>query len=138
MERDAWVKEYKRLLTAYNKASNSEQAGVYFEALGAYPGFVVADAVTSAIRESKTWPSAADLVERSRLAMRERGAPAGICDVCHGDLFTVHRCAGVSAPDAQTKPAPVSRHEFCGRDWVHADHDYARRCYQCRPSQGVA
>lgn len=138
MDADIWKKEYQRLCTAYGRALNVEQAGVYFAALSLYPGFIVGKAITAAIRESKAWPSAADLVERARTSMAENAAPRGMCDQCHGDLWEQYTCAGVSAPDTQTKPAPVNRHEWCGRDWVHAGHDYAMRCRQCRPRQEVA
>jgi hypothetical protein len=134
VDRDVWAKEYRRLLTAYGKSTNAEQAAAYYSALQSYPGMVVEAAVTSAIREAKTWPSAADLVERARLDLRTRQAPASICDVCRGERYQVWHCAGVSAPDAQTTPLPVDRSQYCGRDWVHADHAWATCCPQCHPA----
>lgn len=132
MDREVWAREYGRLCTAYGKTPSTEQARVYYAALEHLQGVCVTEAVTEAVRESRGWPSAADLAERSRQIRRERySAPAGACDVCHGETWTIHECAGVSAPDSVTRPSPVSRHEFCGRTYVHEGHDFARRCYQC-------
>lgn len=138
MDRETWAREYRRLLTAYNRTSNAEQIGVYYAALSGTPTVCVVEAVTSAIRESKTWPTVADLVERARLARPDHTAPASICTVCHGNRFTQHHCAGVSAPDGASKPMPVERSQYCGRDWVHGDHPYALRCAQCGVSEAVA
>lgn len=136
MERDAWGREYRRLLTAYGKTTNAEQASVYFSALHSYPSAAVTAAVDAAVKDSRTWPSAADLADRARQWLASHQAPASMCDVCHGERSVVFHCAGVSAPDARATPAPVSRHEYCGRDWVHVDHAYARFCRQCHPASG--
>lgn len=138
MEKTTWLTEYKRLLTAYNKAANPEQMGIYFDALRSYPGPCVSQAVTAAISTAKTWPSAADLVERVRAVLALHDRPLATCDVCHNSTWVEHHCAGVSAPNAQTKPAPLDRAQWCGRDWVHADHGFCVRCYQCRPTHHEA
>jgi hypothetical protein len=134
VERDQWVFLYGRLATAYNRTRNADQVSVYYEALGRYPSTAVEAAVTTAIRESRGWPTAAELAEYARAYLIAHQAPASVCHRCHGDKFTVHHCAGVSAPDAATPPMPVDRTEFCGRDWVHVDHAYARYCPMCHPA----
>lgn len=64
MERDTWAREYKRLLTAYGKPSNAEQARIYFDALAGYDGEAVVKAVSVAITHCKFFPAVADLVAR--------------------------------------------------------------------------
>lgn len=135
MDKGTWTSEYKRLLTAYNRQPNAEQAGVYFAALAGYPSAFIKAAVDAAIRESKTWPSVADLAERARNVRAGANVPRGHCDVCHDEGWTIHPCAGVSAETPTAQPRPVDRQAWCGRTYVHVDHGYARRCYQCRPFQ---
>lgn len=137
MEKATWLVEYKRLLTAYNKAANPEQMGIYFDTLRAYPGPCVSAAVTGAIAAAKSWPSAADLVERTRGVLALHDRPLATCDVCNNSTWIEHFCAGVTAPNAQTRPTPVDRSQWCGRDWVHVDHGFVSRCYQCRPSHAA-
>lgn len=128
MDRDAWQREYGRLCTAYGKSPNPETARVYFSALSTFPSVCVVDAVTEAIRESRSWPSAADLSERARLARPKHLTPAAVCDVCHGDGWTIeelpeqpyHRLPGRRGDPV---PPPVM--------WTPQQ---ARRCWQCRPS----
>ena len=140
MERDVWMREYRRLLTAYGKSANAEQASVYFSALGSYPASAVEHAVSGAIKESRGWPSAADLAERARGVLATQGARAlATCDVCHNDGFTQHRCTpqtpcggqhGVTMSMAIYRPGSTA--------WTAPapfEHDYARPCYQCRPRQ---
>ena len=132
MDREQWAKEYARLCTAYGKSPNTEQARVYFAALDAYPIAVVADAVTEAVRESRGFPTAADLSDRAVRIRRGRPmAPAGACGRCHGSTWIELHCAGVSAESATAEPRPVDRSHCCGRTWVHADHGFAVRCDQC-------
>lgn len=131
MDAPDWKPLYQRLCTAYGKSPNVEQADVYLEALRGYPRVVVAEAVAEAIKESRGWPSAADLAERARQARRDAPLPVGTCDVCHNETWVILPCAGVTAPDATTRPEPVDRRAYCGRSYVHADHDYAVRCPQC-------
>ena len=139
MEREQWAKEYQRLCTAYSKSPNTEQARVYFAALDVYPVAVVADAVTEAVRESRGFPTAADLSERAlRIRKARPVVPAGACDRCHGSTWIALHCAGVSAESATAAPMPVERHHYCGRNWVHADHGFAVRCDQCWVVRGDA
>lgn len=133
MERDQWVFLYGRLATAYNRTRNADQVSVYYEALGRYPTTAVEAAVATAIRESRGWPTAAELAEYARGYLTAHQAPASMCDRCRGARFTVHDCAGVSAPDARSQPLPVDRTAFCGRDYVHVGHPFARHCPQCHP-----
>lgn len=131
MDAPDWKPLYQRLCTAYGKSPNVEQADVYLEALRGYPRVVVAGAVAEAIKESRGWPSAADLAERARQARRDAPLPVGTCDVCHNETWIILPCAGVTAMDATAPPLPVNRREYCGRNYVHAGHDYAVRCAQC-------
>lgn len=135
-----WEPLYSRLCGGLGRKETPAQHRAYFDALHTFPVTVVTEAVLRAC--SRTWPPthphAGDVVDLASAVMRERAVPGSKCDVCHGETFTVHFCAGVSAPDGRTKPAPVDRSEYCGRDWVHADHDFARRCYQCRPKHHEA
>lgn len=142
MDRDAWMREYRYLLTAYGKSANADQAGVYFAALGAYPVSAVASAVAGAIKESRGWPSAADLAERSRGFLASHSAPRGVCDVCHGDGWTQHRCTPqmpCGATHGSTMSMPIYRPG--STSWTPPapyEHDYARPCYQCKPREGAA
>lgn len=132
MERSSWVHEYKRLLTAFGKKTNTEQSAEYFLALQPHTGACVHDAITSAIRESKYWPTPADLVERAKTARHNHQVPVSACDVCHGSTWTQHPCDGVTHADGGLPIRPINPSRFCGHgDIVHQWHDYARRCYQC-------
>ena len=131
MERDVWMREYKRLTTAFGKKPNAEQAAVFFDSLRHFAASCVAEAVGQVIREAKYFPTPADVSEKARAVRTSAALPIATCDVCANSTWTTHHCAGVSAPDGRTKPAPVDRGQYCGRDWVHADHVYVRRCRQC-------
>lgn len=110
MDWDTWSKLYKRLLSAYNKTANGEQASAYFEALGTFSSSLVEQAVSMTIAEHKTWPSVAELCERARGIIKSTPyAPSG-CDVCHGNLWV--------DTDNQTHFNIEYR-------------DYVRRCPQC-------
>lgn len=128
-----WKPIYERLCGGLSRKATPAQERAYFDALRTFPAFVVAEAVRRA--SARTWPPthphAGDLVELAAVQMRERAAPKATCDVCHGDTWEQFHCAGVTATGPETKPLPVDRANYCGRDWVHADHDYARRCRQC-------
>ena len=134
MEKEAWAREYKKLITAYNKTSNSEQARVYFEALSSFPAPCVADAVTSAIRESKHWPSAADLAERARLARPAHLAPASASGMSGGSTWVTRVCSPerpCGADHPKTTRVAVREGEalrFTDGPFVH---DYSDRCPQC-------
>lgn len=129
MEREAWVREYRRLLTAYNKSPNNEQVDVYFAALSTYPSVAISEAVTGAIRDSRGWPSAADLVERARTYLAGHQAARPRCDACHGDMMTQHVCHSASKDLASVCGACGLMHPaFVGGFW------YARPCSQCHPT----
>jgi len=127
VERETWAREYIRLCSAYGRTPNMEQAGVYFDALGSFPASCIGEAVTGAIRESRGWPTAADLAERARQVRADKfSAPAGACDVCHGSgwVFSSGQPTGYQLPPGRRgadAPAPVA--------WTP---EYARRCWQCR------
>lgn len=139
MERTQWGHQYRRLLTAFTKKSNAEQSGEYFLALQPYPGACVHEAITGAIREAKYWPTAADLVERARLARHSHQVPASACDVCHGSTFTQHMCSP-ETPCGADHPAiervPIFKPNPAHTTWIERSymHQYARRCWQCWPS----
>lgn len=128
-----WRTLYERLCGGLSRRPDPAQERAYYDALSRYPVAVVSEAVRQAC--AKTWPPthphAGDLVELASVEMRGRVAPASTCGVCGGGTWMVHHCAGVSAPDNVTPPAPVDRAHCCGRTYVHADHDYATRCPQC-------
>ena len=90
---------------------------------------------------AKTWPPthphAGDLAELASVVMRERRAPLATCEVCKNSTWRVLPCAGVSAPDAVTPPAPVDPKQHCGHTFVHADHDFCVRCPQCWGARGA-
>lgn len=138
MDKDTWQREYGRLVTAYGKARNSEQMGVYFAALSRYPMTAVVEAVTAAIRESRGWPSAAELAERAHAYLAGHQAPAAMCDVCHGDKFTFSVCEGYHTPDTSQPPVPVNERAVCRRDFPHAKHEDAHFCRQCHPAARTA
>ncbi len=131
MDRVGWQHQYKRLLTAYGKKASQEQSAEFFTALQGSTSAAVHDGVSSCIREGKYFPTVADLLAAVRNAGHKHAAPQATCDVCQNSTWIEHQCAGVTAPDGATKPAPVDLANYCGRDWVHADHGYMRRCYQC-------
>ena len=131
MDKPTWQAEYKRLLTAYGKTVNQEQMALYYDVLQSYPGPVVTAAVSAAIRDGRSWPSAADLADRARQSRMSHPVPVGTCDVCHNETWIILPCAGVAASGPTEPPLPVNRREYCGRSYVHADHDYAVRCTQC-------
>lgn len=62
MERDVWMREYKRLTTAYGKPTNAEQARVYFEALAGYEDGEIVSAVREAMTRCKFFPTVADII----------------------------------------------------------------------------
>lgn len=131
MERDVWMREYKRLTTAFGKKTSAEQAAVFFESLRSHAAACVAEAVSQVIREAKYFPTPADIAEKARAVRTSSAVPRATCDVCENLTWITLHCAGVSAPDGATKPAPVDRSHYCGRDWVHTDHAFAVRCHQC-------
>ena len=63
MTRDQWASQYRRLLTAFNKNPNAEQAGLYFGALEDLPSLRVEQAVDSLIRTAGHWPTVAAIRE---------------------------------------------------------------------------
>lgn len=132
MDREIWAHEYSRLVTAYNRARNAEQASIYFAALQHYPQTAVHAAVEAAIRESKHWPTAAELTERANSYLAGHQAPASLCHVCHGMRFTVQHCEGYHTPSG--KPVPVNPDAVCRRDFPHARHAEAHPCDQCHPA----
>lgn len=135
MTSQEWRPIYERLCGALERKPTPAQERAYFDALSSYPVSVVADACRQAA--SRTWPPthphAGEIVELAASLRRARTVSAAACDVCAGDKFQQWHCAGVTAPDAQTKPYPVDRSQYCGRDWVHADHAWATTCPQCHP-----
>jgi hypothetical protein len=138
MDRDIWAREYGRLITAYNRTKSAEQASVYFTALQHYPVTAVVEAVTGAIRESRGWPSAAELSERAHAYLAGHQAPASACDRCQGVKFLISDCAGWRTPQGG-KPEPVDRQQLCRRDFPHAKHEDAHPCPRCHPlAQKVA
>lgn len=132
MEREPWMREYRRLTTAYGKSLNLEQADAYFAALGHYPGVAVAEAVTLAIRESRGWPSAAELAERAANYLKGHQAPAGACDVCHGERFTQHVCHEGLLPNQINQPHCLACR--CFHEKARGPFTYCRPCYQCHPA----
>lgn len=131
MDRITWQHEYKRLLTAYGKKAQADQAAEFFAAVQSSTSAAVHDGVSAVIREGKYFPTVADLVAAVRNAGHKHAAPKATCDICANSTWEQFHCAGVTATGPETKPLPVDRANYCGRDWVHADHDYARRCRQC-------
>lgn len=131
MDRTSWQHQYKRLLTAYGKKASPDQSAEFFSAVQSSTGAAVHDGVSACIREGKYFPTVAELVAAVRNAGHKHAAPQATCEVCDNSTWIPHECAGVAAPDAAAKPAPVDRAHYCGRDWVHGAHSYARRCYQC-------
>lgn len=75
MDRDIWAREYKRLLTAYGKPSNAEQAKVYFDALADHDGEAVGKAVSAALVQCSFFPTVADLVARCAAPMSDETDP---------------------------------------------------------------
>lgn len=131
VDRVGWQHQYKRLLTAYGKKASQEQSAEFFAALQGCTSAAVHDGVSACIREGKYFPTVAELLAAARNAGHQHKAPLATCDVCQNSTWITLHCAGVSAPDGATKPAPVDRSHYCGRDWVHSDHDWAVRCHQC-------
>lgn len=131
MEREAWVREYGRLVTAYNKTRNAEQLAVYYAALAHYPNTAVAEAVTVAIRESRSWPSAAELAERASNYLAGHQLPTVLCPVCRGERFTRHVCERGMVEGQYGKPCPD-----CGiyHEHVRGPLEFCRLCHQCHPA----
>lgn len=137
MERETWSREYLRLCAAYGRAPNAEQMGVYFTALADFPSVCVGESVTDAIRESRGWPTAADLAERARQARSGKfAAPAGVCDLCHGELWLVAECTPEQPCGARHDTMASFPVRGGGRTAaVPYRHTYAVKCYQCRPAR---
>jgi hypothetical protein len=131
VDRIGWQHEYQRLLKAYGKRRDDEQSGEFFSALQGSTSAAVHDGVSACIREGKFFPTVADLLAAVRNASHRHEVPLATCDECQNTTWQEYRCDGVRAIGPETKPLPVDRAAYCGRDWVHTAHDYARRCRQC-------
>jgi len=132
MDREFWAREYGRLITAYNRTRHAEQASVYYAALQHCPQTAVTAAIDAAIRESRSWPTAAELVDRAYNYLAGHQAPASVCDRCRGVRFLISECAGWRTGPG--KPEPVDRQQLCGREYPHAPHKQAQPCPQCHPA----
>lgn len=130
---DEWVPLYRLLSAGLGRREKPEQARAYFETLQRFPMSAVREAVsvvTSRVWDKATRPNAGDLAEATVGVMRGRRVSAEVCDVCHGDRFTVTHCEGWKGG---ATPEPVNRQAVCRRPWPHAAHEEAHPCRQCHP-----
>lgn len=109
MSRDEWAGHYRRLLTAYGKGPNAEQAGIYFDALQSLPNGIVEQAVTEIIRARGSWPHVSDIRERSSSLLASKTYEPPVCLRCGGNLWI-----------------PSEPRQFDGRTY-----ETVRRCPDC-------
>jgi len=141
MDRLDWQHQYKRLLTAFGKKANPDQSAEYFSALKDLTAACVHDAVSSAIKDAKFWPTAAELMERGRNARHQQQPQSkAACAQCDGSTWQSHQCDGMATDKDTQRVLPLNRAHACDRNFAHAPHDFARRCVACweSPSERVA
>ena len=139
MDRVQWQHQYKRLLTAFAKKNNPDQSAEYFNALKDLSSAVIHDAVSSAIKDAKYWPTAAELMERGRTARHQHSETKAACAQCDGSTWQSHQCDGMATDPETQRVVPLTRAHCCDRNFAHSPHDYARRCVACwAPMESVA
>ncbi len=130
-----WAPLYSRLCAALGRKETPAQMRAYFDALSEFTTAVVVESVK--VAGSRVWPptrpAAGDVREIAQGIRRQSTVPAAVCDVCHGDRFTVTQCAGWRSGGPGQRPDPVDRQALCGRDFPHAAHEEAHPCRQCHP-----
>ena len=88
MDRETWNGHYKRLLKAYNKPYDGEQAGIYFDALESLPGGMVGLAADELIKVQRFWPHVSDIREKaSSLLASATTYEAPECPRCGGNTW---------------------------------------------------
>lgn len=85
MDKDTWNGHYKRLLKAYNKPYDAEQAGIYFTALESLPGGIVGLAADELIKSQRFWPHASDIRDEASSILAGKTYVAPECARCGGN-----------------------------------------------------
>ena len=111
MGREEWASHYRRLLTAYNKTPNAEQASLYFDALCALPAAIVGEAINDLIRARGSWPHVSDIRERANALLASKTYEAPTCLRCGGNTW-------VKAEPRQTYGSTYQTVKRCPDCWT--------------------